>query len=47
MSGRDTETALSVTGLDGCAAGWVAVTLSASVIRPAHRGGHRRDAHQS
>ena len=32
------EAALTVTGVDGCAAGWVAVTLSASVPGPAGPG---------
>src|ERR1700733_7872554 len=32
MSMPDTGTALTVTGVDGCAAGWVAVTLGPAVI---------------
>ena len=39
MSGPERpETALTVTGVDGCTAGWVAVTLSASVTGPAAPG---------
>src|SRR5579863_103107 len=39
MSGPESPgTALTVTGVDGCAAGWVAVTLSPSVTGPAGPG---------
>src|SRR5579863_5741523 len=39
MSGPESPgTALTVTGVDGCAAGWVAVTLNPSVTGPAGPG---------